>query len=110
MNKEDLEKYESALLALEERLEEELKEIPDVPNFGDSAADPTGEEADEAVAADESAGIKDEIRSRLDDVRFALDKIKQGEYGICEKCGEPIEKEILDIVPESRLCREDKLS
>lgn len=110
MNKEDLEKYESALIALEERLENEFKEIPDVPNFGDSAADPTGEEADEAVAADESAGIKDEIRSRLDDVRFAMDKIKQGEYGICEKCGEPIEKEILDIVPESRLCREDKLS
>ena len=110
MNKEDLEKYESALLNLESRLEKDLSEIPDVPDFGDSAADPTGEEADEAVAADESIGIKDEIRVRLDDVRFALDKIKQGTYGICEKCDGPIEKEILEIVPESRLCKKDKLA
>lgn len=110
MNKEDLEKYGEALLSLEGRLEKELKEIPDVPDYGDDHADPNGEEADEAVAADESAGIKDEIRSRLDDVRFALDKIKQGEYGVCENCGEPIEKEILNIVPESRLCKKDKLA
>ena len=110
MNKEDLEKYEEALLALEKRLEGELKEIPDVPDYGDDASDPSGEEADEAVAADESAGIKHEISTRLDDTRFALDKIKQGEYGICEVCGEPIEKEILNIVPESRLCKKDKLA
>ncbi|MDD4930772.1 MAG: hypothetical protein PHG66_01285 [Candidatus Colwellbacteria bacterium] len=109
MNKEDLEKYEQSLLSLEKRLETEFAEIPDVPDFGDGHSDMQGEEADEAVAADESAGIKDEIRSRIEDVRSGLNKIKEGTYGICEACGKPIEKEILNIVPESRLCKEDKL-
>jgi RNA polymerase-binding transcription factor DksA len=108
MNREELEKYQSALTALEKRLEEELKEIPERLDFGDQV-DQEEDEADESVAADEQTGIRDEIRSRIEDVRISLNKIENGNYGLCEECGKEIEKEVLDIVPESRLCKEHKL-
>lgn len=101
---EDLKEYERSLIELEGRLEQELKEIPEIINYGD-IVDQEEEEADESVAADEQAGIRDEIRSRIEDVRAALRKIEAGTYGICEECGEKIEKDILNIVPESRFCR-----
>ncbi len=105
---EDLKEYERSLLELEERLEKELSEIPEIINYGDEA-DQEEEEADESVAADEQTGIRNEIRSRLEDVRVSLRKIEKGTFGICEECGTEIEKEILKIVPESRLCRTHKI-
>jgi len=39
-----------------------------------------------------------------------LGKIQTGTYGICEKCGKPIEHEILAIDPESRFCKACKLT
>lgn len=109
MNREELEKYKGQLETLEKRLEGELKEIPERVDFGDQV-DQEEDEADESVAADEQVGIRDEIRSRLEDVRVALNKIETEGYGVCEKCGAPIEEEILEIVPESRLCKEHKLN
>jgi RNA polymerase-binding transcription factor DksA len=109
MNREDLEKYKRDLESLEKRLEKELKETPSIIDYGDNV-DQEEEEADESIAADEQAGIRDEIRSRIEDVRVALNKMDSGKYGICEECGNPIEKEVLNIVPESRLCKTHKLA
>jgi RNA polymerase-binding transcription factor DksA len=108
MNREELEKYQTALMTLEKRLEQELSEIPERLDFGDQV-DQEEDEADESVAADEQTGIRDEIRTRIEDVRVALNKIENNNYGLCEECGKEIEKEILDIVPESRLCKEHKI-
>jgi len=108
MNHEELEKYKNALITLEKRLKQELSEIPDIINFGDQA-DPEEDEADESVTADEQASIKGEIRARLENVRIAMHNIENQTYGLCTKCQAPIEKDILDIVPESNLCRTHKL-
>jgi len=108
MNREELTKYKKALETLEERLEKELKETPEIIDFGDQV-DAEEEEADESVAANEQAGIRDSIRERLENARISLHKMEAGKYGFCEECAEPIEKEILDIVPESILCKKHKL-
>ncbi len=108
MNREELAKYKKELKTLEERLEKELKETPEIINFGDQV-DAEEDEADESVAANEQTGIRDGIRGRLESTRIALHKIASEEYGFCEECTEPIEKEILDIAPESGLCKKHKL-
>jgi RNA polymerase-binding transcription factor DksA len=54
--------------------------------------------------------IAQDLKLRLDDIEAALEKIREGKYGICEKGGEEIEEEVLDIDPESRLCKNHKLS
>jgi len=48
-------------------------------------------------------GVDDDF-CRLNEIDIALGKIQNGTYGVCEKCGVPIEPEILSIDPESRFC------
>ena len=38
----------------------------------------------------------------------ALRKIKEGKYGICEKCGEPISPERLEAFPSATSCMKCK--
>jgi len=39
----------------------------------------------------------------------ALDMIKEGIYGICTDCGQPIQKKRLELVPTARLCTACKI-
>ncbi|HBI91468.1 MAG TPA: transcriptional regulator [Terrisporobacter glycolicus] len=40
----------------------------------------------------------------LDEINEALNKLSDGSYGICANCHQKIEKERLDIIPETTLC------
>lgn len=102
---------------LKKRLEEGKKELSekirhateDIQDFG-SDVDHGEEEADESEAhANQLAGVLP-MKERLDDVEHALRKIEGGTYGKCEKCGMEIEEEILEIDPESRLCKNCKMA
>lgn len=42
------------------------------------------------------------------EVMVALEKIKDGTYGVCESCGEEIEPERLEAMPITSLCIECK--
>ncbi len=39
----------------------------------------------------------------------ALEMIKEGTYGICTDCGQPIQKKRLELVPTARLCTACKI-
>lgn len=40
----------------------------------------------------------------LDEINEALDKISDGSYGICTNCQSKIEKDRLEVIPETILC------
>ena len=40
----------------------------------------------------------------LNEINEALDKISDGSYGICTNCHKKIEKDRLDVIPETTLC------
>jgi len=44
------------------------------------------------------------LELRLKNINLALEKIKRGEYGKCEKCGKEIEEKRLKIYPAAILC------
>ncbi len=48
--------------------------------------------------------VEHNMELRLQNINLALDKIKKGFYGKCEKCGKKIAKERLKILPEAREC------
>jgi DnaK suppressor protein len=52
--------------------------------------------------------IEHNMELRLRNINLALEKIKKGKYGKCEKCGKKIKEERLKIYPEARLCSECK--
>ncbi len=46
----------------------------------------------------------DVAESRLEAVEQALRLVETGRYGTCQRCGEPIERERLEALPDTPLC------
>jgi RNA polymerase-binding protein DksA len=93
-------RLEARLAELEDRLsriEGDLSELPDA----DSSERAVQMEDDEALEA-QAAVISDDIAS----VRRALDRIDEGSYGECVRCGGEIAAGRLEARPEAALCIE----
>ena len=108
MNQEQLKEYktalekEKAMVATEIARDEKPVDFGSDIDHGDEATDKSEEVGNQLAAAQE-------LKGRLSEIEIALEKIKNGTYGICEKCGGMIEPEILAIDPESRFCKACKL-
>lgn len=48
------------------------------------------------------------VDDQLAEVRYALRRLDEGTYGICEVCGRPIEEARLEAKPAARFCLEDQ--
>jgi len=110
MNKEELKKVRDGLMSEKKKIEGELERLKASSlDFG-SDIDNGDEETDEAEEMGNYLGVKKTQDARLKQIERAIEKIDSGSYGICEKCGKPIEREILEIDPESLLCKACKRS
>jgi len=76
-------------------------------DFGNDI-DAGDEETDEAEEIGNMEGVKFVLEEKLKSVNRALEKIDSGSYGICETCKKEIESELLNIAPESHLCKNCK--
>jgi DnaK suppressor protein len=43
-------------------------------------------------------------QKQLKEIQDALERLKHGEYGICEECGEPIPEQRLRLFPAAKMC------
>jgi len=114
MDKKESENFKNKLLARKKKLEEELASIASkdeilkgdydtrFPDFGTPQS--TDESALEVTAYENTLPIEYALELRLIDINKALKKIKDGTYGICENCDEPIDPKRLEIMPEARIC------
>ena len=108
MDKALIAEYKKRLEKERTLLMSEIKQSETPKTFGMDRENPD-EETDESEELGNQMAMANDLKSRLDEIDVALGKIYEDKYGICEKCGKPIEKEILDIDPESRLCKNCKL-
>jgi len=60
---------------------------------------------DEALR-ESSSYILEENYKQLRLIERALEKIKDGTYGICEVCGKKISKQRLEAIPYTRYCKD----
>lgn len=111
-----MEKYKVKLEEEKKLLEEELGTMGKVDNTGDWQATPENEIAvqevpDEADLADRSEDFEerssklDLLEKRLRDINDALERLSNGTYDKCEKCGGKIEAERLDVNPAAKTCK-----
>lgn len=114
MNKKDLEHFKNKLLVEKTAIEEELSGIGSRNPRSASGWEATSggmetDSADENETADkmeeleENSGIAEQLEKQLGEITHALTKIDSDKYGICEKCGESIERDRLEANPSSRI-------
>ncbi len=73
----------------------------------DLSVDMTGDEGDEiqgAIILDIAYTFNDRNRMLLKNLQIALNKIQEGEFGVCEECGEKIPYKRLEICPDAQYC------
>ncbi len=77
------------------RLRAELQQAPE----------PTGDEVDLSVYdREKTLSLIANYERRLKEIDYALEVAQKGAYGICERCGKPIDPARLKIFPEATLC------
>jgi DnaK suppressor protein len=108
MNQDQLKEYKTALEKERTMITAEIAKDEKPVDFG-SDIDHGDEESDKSEQVGDQLAAAQELKDRLSEIEIALGKIRDGTYGICEKCGTPIEHEILAIDPESRFCKACKL-
>lgn len=60
--------------------------------------------ASETFEREKDLGLLDSIRIHWRNVCHALERLNEGNYGVCEQCSEPINPERLSAMPETALC------
>ena len=105
LTKVELEEFQNKLLDRRVQIEKnltgtalELKGMRDLElkDEGDHAAASAGTIVDSAILVQQ--------RKELNEIELALGKIKDGSYGVCEMCEEPIGKPRLVVKNFARFC------
>ena len=112
----DLEEFRASLEREKSELEAQLAELEE-SSFSTSQSDMSGEMAFDEEYADSGTAtfererdlsLENNIRDLLEKIGKALVRLDDGTYGICERCGKPIEKARLKALPYANLCIKDK--
>lgn len=104
------------LLAERRDLEAQYEEI-EQNTFSADQSELTGEAGFDEEFADagtatfereKDLSLVNNLRDLMDRIDKALAKMDQGTYGLCDRCGNPIEKARLKALPYANLCLKDK--
>jgi len=114
MDKKILQQLKKQLEEKKEKIEKELESIAKkdtklkgdydtrFPDFGIHQS--PDESALEVAAYESTLPIEYALEIKLLEVNQALEKIKKGKYGQCEKCHQPIDIKRLMAIPEAKTC------
>jgi DnaK suppressor protein len=115
--KRELAEIKKLLLAEREELQRQAAEIEE-SSFGGGQSELSGdlasfdeEFADAGTATferEKDLSLTNNIRDLTEKIDHAMELIDQGTYGLCERCGKPIEKARIKALPYATLCIKDK--
>ena len=88
---QEKEQISAELIHLREFLQAEVDVEPDE---GDS----------EVFEREKNAALIAVLERRLVDIDAALKSMDKGDYGVCQRCGKPIEPERLEVKPDATMC------
>jgi DnaK suppressor protein len=62
------------------------------------------EEASETAELENLIAQEQRLLDQLVDIDLAIKKLEEGNYGLCQKCGDRIETARLEAMPTARIC------
>ena len=116
LSQKEVQELKAQLLAERKDLEAQYKELEE-SSFGTNQSELTGEMGFDEEYADAGTAtfererdlsLVNNLRDLMERIDKALGKIEEGTYGLCDRCGKPIEKLRLKALPYANLCIKDK--
>ncbi len=116
LSKKEIQELKAQLLAERKDLESQYKELEE-SSFGANQSELTGEMGFDEEYADAGTAtfererdlsLVNNLRDLMERIDKALGRIEDGTYGLCDRCGKPIEKLRLKALPYANLCIKDK--
>lgn len=108
MTEEKLQYYKDKLLTKRKEVREQLEtyghEDPTTGAYETTytdVGDDYDENAYEVTTFGRNQRIERTLKDTLEQIERALQRIEDGTYGICQKTGEPISEERLEVLPEA---------
>ncbi len=115
LTKKEIDELEARLRAELVGLGEQLTTIED-QTFATSQSESSGdvgvddESADAGTATferEKELSIEQNVRDLIQKIERALKRVDAGTFGVCERCGKPIEKARIKALPYADLCIKD---
>jgi len=72
--------------------------------YGDNFSREKAEIAMQAQERDKLLALTGKLREQMLEIEHALHKLEEGSYGICDSCGQPIERGRLEVLPYASQC------
>lgn len=109
MDAQHVEQYKNRLFEMRARLIPTVQSIErsiveDVRSPGDISNAPTHLATEDEEGVDEQVLLAQNEEGLLEEVEAALERIEQGTFGRCQKCGQEVSSERLDALPFTRYC------
>ena len=107
MDKRDKQRFEKMLLDKKQELVKKLSEFANESKEVDPGiAQDVGDKADSSYTKEFLLSLSDSERNQLLLIDEALQRLKKGEYAVCQTCGKEIGKKRLSVVPWAHYCIE----
>ena len=112
----DTEQFRQRLLEERQRVVDAIDNIhaENPGSLGDETDEPTfqdnhlGDVATATFDREMASTLEDNSTHVLAEIDAALERIDEGTFGLCTRCGQPIDAERLEALPWATLCIEDK--
>ena len=105
LTKSELEQFNTKLTARKIQIEKNLEDTSlELEGMRDLELNDEGDFASASAETIVDSAILEQQRTELNEIELALDKIKEGTYGTCEMCEEPIGKPRLEVKNFARFC------
>jgi DnaK suppressor protein len=116
LTQKEIQELKEKLLAERKDLQAQLDEL-EQSSFSSDQSEISGEMGFDEEYADAGTAtfererdlsLVNNLRDLMERIDKALAKIDEGTYGLCDRCGKPIEKLRLKALPYANLCIKDK--
>jgi len=77
-----------------------------VPSADAQTVNDIGDVAQVSELRDQAVETRGRLAERISRLTAALERVDDGTYGVCERCGEEIQPARLAAIPEAELCRD----
>ncbi|MCD6291726.1 MAG: TraR/DksA C4-type zinc finger protein [Anaerolineae bacterium] len=94
----EIARLEQELAKAREKLATVEEQLTERPDFG------LGQGGTMLYEWEMNLAERDRLREKIASLEDALERAREGRYGICEVCGQPIDPERLKILPDTKLC------